>query len=140
MGQRPEKLKAVSYRGAPKQTVGAGVTRPAAVRKETVGVDVFLDWTGGAPEELGRLLQPLSGNGFKLGMISNRGIEVWPGGFPETFCTDHWRCRFLADGAATVSHDKIAGLLARLGAAGLDFVKTENLCSFDGQKAYSGAD
>jgi isocitrate dehydrogenase len=140
MGQRPEKLKAVSYRGAPKQTVGAGASRPPAVRKETVGVDVFLDWTGGAPEDLGRLLQPLSGDGLKLGMISNRGIEVWPGGFPETFCTDHWRCRFLADGSATVGHEKIAGLLARIGAAGLDFVKTENLCSFDGQKAYSGAD
>ncbi|HMF08961.1 MAG TPA: NADP-dependent isocitrate dehydrogenase [Thermoanaerobaculia bacterium] len=140
MGQRPEKLKAVSYRGAPKQTVGAGASRPPAVRKETVGVDVFLDWTGGAPEELGRLLQPLSGDGLKLGMISNRGIEVWPGGFPETFCTDHWRCRFLADGSATVGHEKITGLLARIGAAGLDFVKTENLCSFDGQKAYSGAD
>ena len=140
MGQRPEKLKAVSYRGAPKQPVGAGASRPPAVRKETVGVDVFLDWTGGAPEELGRLLQPLSGDGLKLGMISNRGIEVWPGGFPETFCTDHWRCRFLADGSTTVGHAKIAGLLARIGAAGLDFVKTENLCSFDGQKAYSGAD
>src|SRR5713226_7212432 len=87
----------------------------------------------GAPAELGRLLQPIAGDGLKLGSISNRGIEVWPGGFPETFCTDHWRCRFLSDGAPTVAHAQIASLLARLAAAGLDFVKTENLCSFDGQ-------
>ena len=75
-----------------------------------------------------------------MGRISNRGIEVWPGGFSETFCSDHWCCRFLADGAPTVTHAQIAALLARVGAAGLDFIKTENLCAFDGQRAYSGDD
>ena len=30
-------------------------------------------------------------------MITNRGTKVWPDGAPETFCTDHWRCRFTAD-------------------------------------------
>jgi isocitrate dehydrogenase len=142
VGQRPEKLKAVRYAGGPKQTMkGAAAAAPRpSPRKETVGVDVFLDWKGGSPSDLGKLLTPLSGEGLKLGRISNRGIEVWPGGFSETFCTDHWCCRFLAEGAATVTHAQIAALLARIGAAGLDFIKTENLCAFDGGKAYSGAD
>ncbi len=141
IGQRPEKLKAAKYTGAPKQAAAEAVAaRGPAPRKETIGVDVFLDWKQGRPEDLGKLLQPLSGDGLKLGTISNRGIEVWPGGFPETFCSDHWRCRFLADGSTTIRHGQIASLLARLDAAGLDFIKTENLCSFDGQKAYSGAD
>jgi isocitrate dehydrogenase len=142
LGQRPEKLKVARYVAAPKQaTAGSVLSAPRpAPRKETVGVDVFLDWRGGTPDDLGRLLQPLAGDGLKLGLISNRGIEVWPGGFPETFCTDHWRCRFLADGARTVEHAQIVSLLARIGAAGLDFIKTENLCAFDGEKAYSGAD
>jgi isocitrate dehydrogenase len=81
---------------------------------------------------------PLAAGGFRLEKISNRGIEVWPSGFPETFCTDHWCCRFLAEGKAAAAHAEIAALLARLGAAGLDFIKTENLCLFDGQKSYSG--
>ena len=141
VGQSPEKLKAVHYAGGPKQSMEAGVSagRPSP-RKETVGVDVFLDWKGGLPADLGKLLEPLAAGGFRLGRISNRGIEVWPGGFSETFCSDHWCCRFLAQGAPTVTHAQIAALLARIGSAGLDFIKTENLCAFDGQRAYSGAD
>ena len=141
VGRRPEKLKPVRYAGGPGRTMAptAAAARPSP-RKETVGVDVFLDWKGGAPDDLGKLVAPLAGDGFKLGRISNRGIEVWPGGFSETFCSDHWCCRFLADGVPTVTHAQIAALLARVGAAGLDFIKTENLCAFDGQRAYSGAD
>src|ERR671921_1961160 len=41
MGKRPEKLKAVSYKSAPKQTTGEGAGRAATASKETVGVDVF---------------------------------------------------------------------------------------------------
>jgi isocitrate dehydrogenase len=141
VGQRPEKLKAVAYavNAGQKKRNAAPADRPAP-RKETVGVDVFLDWKGGTPQDIGRLLAPLAAGGFRLEKISNRGIEVWPSGFPETFCTDHWCCRFLAEGQAAVTHAEIAALLARLGAAGLDFIKTENLCAFDGQKAYSSAD
>jgi isocitrate dehydrogenase len=65
-------------------------------------------------------------------------VKVWPGGHPETFCSDHWRCRYMAaqeGGAAT--HQHIAGLLGKLAGAGLDFIKTENLCAFDGKRAYS---
>ena len=31
----------------------------------------------------------------------------------------------------------IASLLGRIGDAGLDFIKTENLCTFDGEPGYS---
>jgi isocitrate dehydrogenase len=71
-------------------------------------------------------------------MITNRGVKVWPDGFSETFCTDHWRCRFVAmeDGQA-ISHPQIVRLLARIAEHGLDFIKTESLCKFDGKPAYS---
>src|SRR5260221_31248 len=77
VGQRPEKLKSVGYAGGPGQTMAAAAAAPRpSPRKETVGVDVFLDWKGGAPADLGTLLAPLAGDGLKLGRISNRGIEV----------------------------------------------------------------
>ncbi|MDR7452831.1 MAG: NADP-dependent isocitrate dehydrogenase [Armatimonadota bacterium] len=138
LGQRPTTLRAVSYVQALKQTMAAAVlTRPAA-RKDLVGVDVFLHWRPGTPEQLGRQLEPLAGDAFRLNMVSNRGVRVYPGGFPETFCSDHWRCRFLAkDERGVVSHSQIIGLLRRLSAAGLDFIKTENLYTFDGQPGYS---
>jgi isocitrate dehydrogenase len=69
-------------------------------------------------------------------MITNRGVKVWPGGVPETFCTDHWRCRFMA-ASGEAAHKQIVALLDRVDAAGLDFIKTENLCTFDGEPGFS---
>ena len=75
---------------------------------------------------------------LKLVMISNRGVKVWPGGKSETFCSDHWRCRFMPQtSGGTVTHEQIIDLLARVAAAGFDFIKTENLCNFDGERGYS---
>jgi isocitrate dehydrogenase len=137
LGQTPQTLKAVQYNaggGAATSTQGAGAQ---SMQKETVGVDVFLDWTAGTPDELGAQMEQLAGD-LKLTVIHNRGIKVWPGGLPETFCSDHWRCRFTAqDGAGRVEHAQIVALLGRMANAGLDFIKTEHLCNFDGKAAYS---
>ncbi len=71
-------------------------------------------------------------------MVTNRGVKVWPDGFPETFCTDHWRCRFIADSpGGTINHQQIAALIKRFADAGIDFIRTEHLCHFDGKPAYS---
>jgi isocitrate dehydrogenase len=138
LGQKPEKLKAVSYKavegGGRQASQGFSVTERA--KKELVGVDVFLHWSDGSADALGDKLSQLGGDGLKVSAISNRGVRVWPGGNSETFCTDHWACRFVADGGA-VTHGQVVRLLSRLGEAGLDFVKTENLYNFDGQRAYS---
>jgi isocitrate dehydrogenase len=65
-------------------------------------------------------------------------VKVWPKGFPETFCTDHWRCRFIArDAGGSIRHTDIIELLTRVTEAGLDVIKTENLCTFDGVAGYA---
>jgi isocitrate dehydrogenase len=65
-------------------------------------------------------------------------VKVWPEGFPETFCTDHWRCRFVHKNAGeTVTHGQIVSLLTAVARQGLDFIKTEHLCEFDGEAGYS---
>jgi isocitrate dehydrogenase len=140
VGQKPETLKSASYKAA-EETNGdarrAASTRQPA-KKDLVGVDVFLDWTKGSANELGDSLSKLNGDGIKLEMMSNRGVKVWPGGHAETFCSDHWRCRFLAatDGDG-VSHPQIISLLKRVADASFDFIKTENLYNFDGERGYS---
>ncbi|MGH9944299.1 MAG: NADP-dependent isocitrate dehydrogenase [Pyrinomonadaceae bacterium] len=144
LGQQPQTLKAVSYKAGGEAPSGpqAAITtaEPAQVQnKETVGVDVYLDWTTGSAEELGRALEKLNGDGLKLSAISNRGVKVYPGGHTETFCSDHWRCRFVSDAGGPVAHAQIAQLLARTAAAGFDFIKTENLCTFGGRPGYSHA-
>jgi isocitrate dehydrogenase len=147
LGQTPEKLKPAIYKADLNQQ--KGITLPSAVdyvRKETkatVGVDVFLDCIGQTPNQIGDALKALGGTDFELRMISNRGVKVYPDGFPETFCTDHWRCRFLAPGAPDKApeqktiHASIISLLQRVQQAGFDFIKTENLCVFDGKPGYS---
>jgi isocitrate dehydrogenase len=141
LGQKPETLKAVSYKSDGKGASSAShaASESAASNKETVGVDVYLDWTGGSADELGVAVSKLSGEGLRLSSIANRGVKVYPDGNAETFCSDHWRCRFASEGGAAITHAQIASLLARFADSGLDFIKTENLCNFDGKPGYSHA-
>ena len=59
-------------------------------------------------------------------------MQVWPGGFKETFCTDHWRCRFRAAAGdnAPVPYSLILDAMKAVSGAGLDVIKSENLCMF----------
>ena len=147
LGREPRSFKPVRYADAPQQrsTPAPAVQRVAPARKEIVGVDVFVHAASVSADFLaGRLVtlahQPRPA-GFKLQMITNRGVKVWPGGFPETFCTDHWRCRFVGvdpQGAPrAVSHAEVVDLLHNLVSDGLDFIKTEHLCTFDGEAGYA---
>ncbi len=136
LGQRPETLKAVEYKSTPPPAVSkrAKQSGPHAT-KELVGVDVYLDWSKGNGEQLGETLSKVGGEGLELTLITNRGAKLWPNGLPETFTTDHWRCRFLAQGK--ISHSQVTNLLQRVDSAGFDFIKIENLYNFDGEPAYS---
>ncbi len=137
LGEKPTRLNPVQYNeAAPQSSLHATQRKRKPGQKTIVGVDVFLHWAGGSPEELAEKLNPLQADGLTLKMITNRGVKVWPQGFPETFCTDHWRCRFVAT-SQTVTHTQIIDLLKHVALAGLDFIKIENLCAFDGERSYS---
>ena len=137
LGQTPQILKARKYQKGDESLAGAGAERKRP-QKELVGIDVFLDWTRGSANDLGDALSRVNGDGVKLTMISNRGVKVWPGGHKETFCSDHWRCRFLpqTDGGK-VAHAQIISLLLRIADEGYDFIKTEGLYTFDGERGFS---
>lgn len=138
LGQTPQTLKPVEYQAAPALSPLPVYTRSAPAQKELIGVDVFLHWRGGSPDQLAQQLQPASAGELELTMITNRGVKVWPGGMPETFCTDHWRCRFLSPQPdQSIRHAQIIALLGRIAAAGLDFIKCENLCLFDGKPGFA---
>ncbi|WP_428390134.1 NADP-dependent isocitrate dehydrogenase [Mucisphaera sp.] len=140
LGQRPERLPEQVHHARSGGMEMYKAKRGEKPVKELVGVDVFLDWDEAdrSPEVLGKKLEAIAGPDLKLKMISNRGVKVYPEGLPETFCTDHWRCRFVhPEHPSVISHEKVIGLLQRLSAAGLDFIKTEHLCRFDGDLQYS---
>jgi len=100
-------------------------TLSAWIFSSTGGKDRFY----GVANELGALVETVSGNGLKLQTIANRGVKVYPGGFSDTFTVDHWRCRFVSDNGEgnEVTHRQIIALLERFNVHGLDVIKTENL-------------
>ena len=141
LGKRPATLKAVSYRpeDSAAEVYGETIVKERSdTRKELVGVDVFVDWLKGSPDDLGQALAKVAPEGLQLVMVSNRGVKVWPGGKSETFCSDQWRCRFMSnDKGAVINHKQILKLLSNVEGAGFDFIKIENLCNFDGERGYS---
>jgi isocitrate dehydrogenase len=137
LDEKPELLTPVHYVAADAAYALPKVVQRPPAQRELVGIDVFLDFEVRDPAHLGKTLQETcNGNGVELVMITNRGVKVWPSGLPETFCTDHWRCRFMSTNGS-LSHTKILSLLERVSQAGLEFIKTENLFNFDGVPGYS---
>ena len=132
----PERLRPARYAATPPMSPPP-LRAPKAERKLAVGVDVFLDWNDNRPHALGDRLKPTAGDRFKLQTIFNRGTVVWPQGVPETFCTDQWRARFMANDGRPLEHRDIIALLERVTATGLDFIKLENLYTFDGKPGFS---
>lgn len=136
LGRTPEELAPVHYHGT-------GITLPAPAPqprpvKTLAGVDVFLDWDDHQrnPNVLGAALEALASTDLRLKMITNRGVKVYPDGLPETFKTDHWRCRFVA-GAGATTFEAVLALLGRIHTAGYEVIKTEHLYAYDGQAGYS---
>ena len=136
LGQEPSQLQAVRYR-AEAQIQVPKYERKAPKTKELEGVDLFVHWPGTEANELAPIVQALNLGDASLSMITNRGIKVWPDGFPETFCTDHWRCRFKNPAGGLMPKERIAQLLHAASAQGIDVVKTENLYRFNGVPGYS---
>ncbi len=136
LGQIPTKFSPIKYL----QTADMSKAMEPPIRRQPaekvlVGVDIFVNFAG-ITEDLAARLQLIQSKDLSLSMITNRGVKVWPEGLPETFCTDHWRCRFMGT-SHTVTHEAILEVLQSILKANLEFIKMENLCTFDGEPGYS---
>jgi isocitrate dehydrogenase len=136
LGKLPASFKAVQYAKNASLNLPT-YKRKAAAKKELVGVDLFVHWRGTDANELATLIHKLDSEGASLSMITNRGIKVYPDGFRETFCTDHWRCRFKPANGSLLGKQHIIALLTQAENLGIDVIKTENLYQFDGVQGYS---
>lgn len=141
LGQKPEKLP-ISTLASGSGEINIPDYNRQKEEKTLVGVDLFIDWEGSDANEIGNNLSKVTGGNLQLKMITNRGVKVYPNGMPETYCTDHWRCRFVPhkDGAPvyeTEAYASILELLNNANAAGFDVVKTENLYHFDDNRGFS---
>lgn len=142
LGEEPKILSPVNYMGQKQVEISElklsrTELRPSLRQKrELLGVDIFVYWEPENANLLAERLQEAAGNKLNLTMITNRGTKVWPNGHPETFCTDHWRCRFKSIKGRT-NQMEIIELLQNLTKYTIDTIKTENLYSFDTEPAFS---
>jgi len=136
LGKEPSFFKPVVYANNAALNLPKYKRKPSA-NKQLVGVDAFVHWNGLNPNELAEKLNSIESSEIKLTMITNRGIKVWPDGFKETFCTDHWRCRFKPNQGSEITKNNIIELLQNAENQNIDVIKTENLYEFDGRAAYS---
>jgi isocitrate dehydrogenase len=138
LGQGPERLRPARFE---RRIVTIPELSSPSVARERAGIDVYVCWDepGRSSTVLAaRLRAAVDGGPLRLTLITNRGVEVFPGGFPETLVTDHWRCRFQPpDAAATVSLEDVLSVPARLAAAGIEVVGTDVLQRVDGRPGYS---
>lgn len=134
LGQEPQTLKAVRYSSRPDTKARVSTITRTPPKKDLVGVDVYVEWPSKLPNDLAALIGKAEGDGLKLEMISNRGVKVWPDGIPETFCTDAFRCRFMAPSPTA---KQIVALLDRVVGLGLEIALTETLRNFDGKPGYT---
>ena len=136
LGQQPQQLSSVEQLQEGSFQIPE-YTRKAQPAKALMGVDIFVDWPGLDPDELALKLQNIQTDNAKLSLITNRGVKVWPDGFEETFFTDHWRCRFEVTKERPLAKEEIINLLQKAEEERIDTIKTENLYTFDGKKAFS---
>lgn len=145
LGELPQQITPVHYPEDPesieiKLTYSRGENRPfKKIDRKLKGVDIFAYWEPDSADDLANLLTGGMGDLSKkmdLLMITNRGTKVWPEGIEETFCTDHWRCRFVSRQDHT-DQSEIIQLQKNLSDNGIDIIKTENLYEFGGKRAYS---
>ncbi|KAB8154176.1 NADP-dependent isocitrate dehydrogenase [Kordia sp. TARA_039_SRF] len=145
LGNVPEKLPSSNLDENAGSIVIPEYKRPKE-KQVLVGTDVFINWQGSNPQEIGDALASLQSYKLKLKMITNRGVKVYPNGLPETYCTDHWRCRFVATDAVIkggtpkytpVDFEQILALLSNINEIGYEVIKTENLYEFDGKRGFS---
>jgi isocitrate dehydrogenase len=140
LGQTPQRFKPAAY-GAAKTPAIPEVSFPPRGDKKLTGIDIFVHWDENlTPDILANRMIILKPANMKLSSIDSRGLLVWPEATALQEKSDHWRCRFVAaNDKVALSHEEIIDLLTQIRKAGFDFIKTENLYSFNGVKAFTVA-
>lgn len=139
LGTLPQTLKPASYHKSSTHTHSSFKASPAHLSRDLVGVDIFV-YSKTTAELFQKEMLQCSHGTFELKMITNRGARIFPHGQPETFCVDHWRCRFMHPKGKKTSQHEIASLIAQLAQQEIDIIKTEYLYNFEGKPAYSSAE
>lgn len=138
LGKKPSDLKAFAEgSGTPVRLPRHQDTTQSVRTKRLTGVDVFVDFDGTDSMALGARIEQCGTAQLPLQYVSSRGMQMYPGTPEVDAVTDLWSCRFMGKEGEVNAND-IRGVLHNLEALGLEWVKVENLYTFDHKPGFSG--
>lgn len=141
LGQKPTTMIAVSYEEMSDDNLPQlpPLSLDKSEKKQLVGVDVFIDASDITPNDLAEKIKEAAHGELQLQVISCKGLAVWPDtSGSKNFMNDHWQARFVPSNQEKVtSHQAIIELFGELNEVGIDFIKAENLYSFDDKIGFS---
>jgi isocitrate dehydrogenase len=153
LGQKPTKLPVANFQQGTqtkKTTFKAIASKPDASRN-LIGFDLFIDWKEEF-EDLIELINSVESDKLQIKTISAKGLIMWP--HLDKYMVPQYpggqtMLRFIAkkatgkasndiiDNNITISHQDIVDMLTILTKKKVDFIKIENLHTFDGAAGYS---
>lgn len=137
LGDKPTRFPVMDYKARENMEPIRAVMSEEKEKRELVGVDLFVYWRDKPIDEMGDILRSCGTDALELKMISCKGLKVWPDTEHNMDVTDRYRCRFSGvDPKADVTHKDIATLLNNAAEKGIDFLKIENLFTFDGKPGF----
>jgi isocitrate dehydrogenase len=137
LGQFPDRFPGVRYKPRENTAPIRAVMKPETEKRELVGMDLFVYWRDQPINELGDILRTCDTDALELKMISCKGLKVWPDTEHNMDVTDRYRCRYRGTSKdGVVTHEQLAELLSKVAAAGVDFLKIENLFMFDDKPGF----
>ena len=101
-----------------------------------VGTDIFFGINATSAHEIADKINHMDMSPLVLKTVSAKGLKLWPREDSFFLNSDHWCCRFMSD-SESITHEDITKLLTLFAKAKLDFIKVENLYTFDGKPGYS---
>lgn len=143
LGKSPKVLTPfASGSGKPVKLPRAEDTTQSIRTKRLTGVDVFIDFDSDDITQLGAKITQCGSARLPLEFVSSRGMEMFNPKNPEQRAevgavTDLWACRFTGV-EGDVKNEDIRVILSNLEALGMDWVKIENLYTFDHVPGFAG--
>lgn len=140
LGQVPSSFKKADFKSEKSTNKPLEIKISTKEVKQLVGVDVSFNWLGTDSNILAeKIEESIKNSKFGVKVISSTGLKVWPKekGQPDVL-SDQWSVRFAPKNPDKITnHNEVVELLSMLAEAKMDFIKIDNLYSFDGKLGFS---
>jgi isocitrate dehydrogenase len=135
LGKEPTTLKKHAFKANSSDDKPKGMLKADSSVKKIIGADFLLDATGHELEDIANSIKDIHKD-FKLHLISQRGLKVWPDSGAKRMALETIRCRFIGFADTGVNAAMVAELFGQM-AAKFDIAVMHSLYTYDGQIGFT---